>query len=104
LEDVADERGVLDRSHLLLHFPVAAYHEDRSMNTKACSGCPDGSVWNSNGPTSKTCPICRGQAIVNLDGSALTQQQIAEEDEQMEAEAAEEQSLDYFNHHIAGDR
>ena len=41
-----------------------------SSELKPCPACPDGSVWTVNGPTSKTCPVCNGYAVVNLDGSA----------------------------------
>ena len=36
---------------------------------RPCPACPDGSVWNSDGPTSRTCPVCLGTAEINLDGS-----------------------------------
>lgn len=39
---------------------------------QSCPHCPDGYVWNSQGQTGKTCPTCKGHAVVNLDGSALT--------------------------------
>ncbi len=28
-------------------------------------------VWNSNGPTAKTCPVCKGHAAVNRNGSPI---------------------------------
>ena len=39
---------------------------------KACPECPDGGVWNMNGPTGATCPTCKGYAMVKLNGAALT--------------------------------
>lgn len=38
-----------------------------------CPSCPDGYVWDANGPTAKTCPTCGGKAIVNLDGSKVVE-------------------------------
>ena len=38
---------------------------------KPCPACPDGNLWNSNGPTGATCPVCKGHAALNLDGSPL---------------------------------
>jgi hypothetical protein len=38
-------------------------------DTIPCPCCPDGYVWNRNGPTSQTCPICGGTAELNRDGS-----------------------------------
>ena len=38
---------------------------------KACPDCPDGKVWNSDGPTCKVCPTCGGHAALNLDGSLI---------------------------------
>ena len=29
-----------------------------------CPACPDGYVWDSNGPTCKPCPVCKGHAAV----------------------------------------
>jgi len=69
---------------------------------KPCPSCPDGNVWVSNGPTAKACPTCNGKAIVNLDGSPVSD---AEEEDAYVAELEqEEQSLDYFNKYVAGDR
>ena len=38
---------------------------------RPCPRCPDGYVWNSNGPTPKCCPVCNGHAALRADGSAL---------------------------------
>lgn len=27
-----------------------------------CPACPDGGVWNSDGPTGRLCPVCKGMA------------------------------------------
>ena len=35
---------------------------------RPCPACPDGNVWNSNGPTGKRCPVCLGYAEVKLNG------------------------------------
>jgi len=43
----------------------------RPRGERPCPACPDGSVWDSNGPTAKICPICNGYATVNLDGSPI---------------------------------
>ena len=43
----------------------------RPRGDKPCPSCPDGSVWDSNGSTAKTCPVCNGYATVNLDGSPI---------------------------------
>lgn len=43
----------------------------RPKGERPCPACPDGSVWDSNGPTSKTCPVCNGHATVHLDGSPV---------------------------------
>lgn len=40
-----------------------------------CSACPDGYVWNSNGPTSRPCPSCGGFAVVHLNGSKLAREE-----------------------------
>jgi len=49
--------------------------EDReSFQYKPCLACPDGYVWNANGPTAKTCPVCKGHAALNLNGSPLSQE------------------------------
>ena len=29
-----------------------------------CPECPDGQVWTSEGPTGRTCPRCKGHAII----------------------------------------
>lgn len=36
-----------------------------------CPACPDGYVWNNDGPTGKCCPVCGGHACLNLDGSQI---------------------------------
>ena len=36
-----------------------------------CPACPDGAVWNSEGPTSATCPVCKGHAVVMLNGAPI---------------------------------
>ena len=51
---------------------------DYNQPYKPCYNCPDGYVWNSNGPTSKCCPICAGHAMLNLDGSKLRPSQVKE--------------------------
>lgn len=33
-----------------------------------CPACPDGYVWDANGPTAKCCQKCNGHAVVHLDG------------------------------------
>ena len=38
-----------------------------------CPACPDGSVWDANGPTSKICPVCKGHAAVNHDGTPIVE-------------------------------
>jgi hypothetical protein len=38
---------------------------------RPCPACPDGGVWTSEGPTGKLCPVCKGHAVVNLDGSPI---------------------------------
>ncbi len=43
--------------------------QDTPTEVRPCPACPDGSVWTSEGPTSKICPICKGHALVNMDGS-----------------------------------
>ncbi len=35
--------------------------------TRPCPLCPDGSVWNSNGPTGRKCPACNGKAYIGDD-------------------------------------
>ena len=32
--------------------------------TRPCTHCPDGYVWTQDGPTSKTCPVCKGKAYL----------------------------------------
>ena len=43
----------------------------RDAAQRPCPDCPDGSVWNSQGPTAKVCPVCNGHAVVKLDGSPV---------------------------------
>ena len=31
-------------------------------DSHACPACPDGYVWTREGPTGKTCPVCKGTA------------------------------------------
>ena len=38
---------------------------------RPCPSCPDGNVWGADGPTTKTCPVCNGHAVVNFDGSPI---------------------------------
>lgn len=40
-----------------------------------CMSCPDGYVWNVNGPTGKACPVCKGYARLHLNGSPLTKEE-----------------------------
>ncbi len=32
--------------------------------TRPCPSCPDGNEWNSNGPTGRACPTCKGNAYL----------------------------------------
>lgn len=49
---------------------------DTVDDLKPYPACPDGGVWDSNGPTSKTCPVCaKGHAVVHLNGSPLTKEE-----------------------------
>lgn len=32
-----------------------------------CPSCPDGNEWNSNGPTGRACPTCKGKAYLGSD-------------------------------------
>lgn len=36
-----------------------------------CSACPDGYVWDSNGPTCKLCPVCKGYAALRRNGAPI---------------------------------
>ena len=38
---------------------------------RPCPACPDGNVWDSNGPTGKTCSVCNGHAVVTLSGAPI---------------------------------
>lgn len=49
-----------------------------TVDLKPCPACPDGSVWNSNGPTGATCKTCKGHAVVHLNGSPLTKDEAEE--------------------------
>ena len=31
---------------------------------RPCPSCPDGYVWDRNGPTRKTCPVCKGHGYL----------------------------------------
>ena len=39
---------------------------------KPCPACPDGGVWNEDGPTGATCKVCKGHAVVHRNGAPLT--------------------------------
>ena len=45
--------------------------EQRVATHKPCHACPDGQVWNGDGPTGKTCEVCNGHAALNLDGTPI---------------------------------
>lgn len=40
-------------------------------NFRPCPSCPDGYVWNRDGQTPRTCPTCKGFAVVHMDGTPL---------------------------------
>jgi len=42
-------------------------------NYRPCPSC--GSVWNSQGPTCRTCPVCGGFTVVHLNGAKLTREE-----------------------------
>jgi len=42
---------------------------DDDEQLQNCPKCPDGYIWTSDGPTGKCCPVCRGYAVVQLNGS-----------------------------------
>lgn len=48
---------------------------DEYTDMKPCPDCPDGGVWNANGPTGAKCKTCNGHAIVHLNGAALTKEE-----------------------------
>lgn len=48
---------------------------EEKIPLKPCPSCPDGYVWTSNGQTGKTCPTCKGYAVVHLNGDPLTKQE-----------------------------
>jgi hypothetical protein len=48
---------------LTLCIECAERREQESLK-QACPSCPDGSVWDRNGPTGETCPTCNGKAYV----------------------------------------
>lgn len=52
--------------------------ELRDVAFKPCPACPDGYVWTMEGPTAAMCPVCKGHAMLNLDGSPLRPEQIKE--------------------------
>jgi hypothetical protein len=37
-----------------------------------CPACPDGQVWNSEGPTGRRCPVCKGRAVLGGDEDDAT--------------------------------
>ncbi len=43
--------------------------------TRPCPLCPDGSVWNSNGPTGRKCPACNGKAYIGDDDEPSDEEQ-----------------------------
>ena len=45
---------------------------------RPCPDCPDGQVWNNDGPTGRACKTCKGFATLNLDGSALEEPEMDE--------------------------
>lgn len=49
--------------------------DDEKAMMAPCPLCPDGSVWDTFGPTGKTCPKCKGYAVVHLNGAALTKEE-----------------------------
>lgn len=52
--------------------PDAPYGES---TLRPCTNCPDGFVWTRTGPTGKACPVCKGFAVLHLNGSPLTKQE-----------------------------
>lgn len=47
------------------NFGEFAFVESASeVKMMQCPDCPDGYVWNANGPTSKECKTCKGTAMV----------------------------------------
>lgn len=38
---------------------------------RPCPSCPDGNVWNSNGPTGAVCPTCNGHAVLHINGMPI---------------------------------
>jgi Zn finger protein HypA/HybF involved in hydrogenase expression len=38
--------------------------EPEEQMTIPCPACPDGQVWTMNGPTGRTCPTCKGHAVI----------------------------------------
>lgn len=38
--------------------------EPEERKALPCPNCPDGQVWTSNGPTGRTCPTCKGHAVI----------------------------------------
>jgi hypothetical protein len=48
---------------------------------KPCPACPDGNVWTANGPTGATCPVCRGYAVLHLNGSPIRGDEIEASDD-----------------------
>lgn len=38
---------------------------------RACHACPDGQMWSREGPTGRTCPVCKGRAIMDWDDNDI---------------------------------
>ena len=32
-----------------------------------CPACPDGNEWSTEGPTGRTCPVCKGKSYIGSD-------------------------------------
>lgn len=45
---------------------------------RPCPMCPDGYIWDYQGPTAAMCPVCKGHAVVHLDGTPLTQTELSD--------------------------
>ena len=37
---------------------------DPDLRRVPCPECPDGQVWDKNGPTNEVCPRCLGEAFI----------------------------------------
>jgi len=57
-----------------------------------CPACPDGYVWNGNGPTRKLCPVCKGLAAVGYR-AAQTEQTSGGTQQRAERAEAERDAL-----------